>query len=611
MDEGHVDGYRKQVEPLRPNGQQAVVAEYYCRACRLLIKYLREQGAAAPAAHPAPATGRTWTAPEYGGTLTWAPKVYPKNADVFSASGWAAHFYSGVLEQMAFGNWDVDRELVTDMVWAYTGTQMYGPGLATSWEMPDESTFIWNVRQGVHWHDKAPVNGREFNAHDVVWNYTRYAGIGDFADLPPAPHPHTLGGLEFDSVTATDNYTVEFKLTHPLINAEELFLNKMTPMYAPEVYVNENSLEDWRNLVGTGPYELTEFVEGASQTYIKNPDYWGVDEKFGNPVPYIDELRSVLLPDEATRIAALRSRRVDYVGTQGDSQISNVDTIQSLQKSNPELQLHFIINSPGTLIFNQSLSPTQDVRVRKALQMAVDNEAINASIYKGLGVVGPYGIYMQNLTDWVWSYEEWPDEVKREYEYRPEDAEALLDEAGYPRGADGVRFKLAVTNSPRHEPTYVEIVGEFFRAIGVDVEISTYTEAEGAAAWTADTHEFNIMCCGQMGTRRPALWIAGTATQNVDGSSNSKLKDSRLETFYNNAKHAADLEAFYSNIREIDEIFISEHFGLVRPLVPLFQVAQPWVQGWNGEWGMGYAERHTHFSRLWIDSALKKEMTGN
>ena len=558
-----------------------------------------------------PASGQTWTAPEYGGTLTWAPRHYPVNADVWSASGWAAHFYSGVLEQMAFGNWDVDRELVTDMVWAYTGPQMYGPGLATSWEMPDESTFIWHVRQGVHWHDKAPVNGREFNAHDVVWNYERYAGIARFADLPPAPHPHTLGGLEFDSVTATDNYTVEFKLTNPLINAEELFLNKMTPMYAPEVYVNENSLEDWRNLVGTGPYELTEFVEGASQTYIKNPDYWGVDEKFGNPVPYIDELRSVLLPDEATRIAALRSRKVDYVGNPGDSQISNVDTIESLQKSNPELQFHFIVNTPGALIFNQSLPLTQDVRVRKALQMAVDNEAINASIYKGLGIVVPYGIYMPNLTDWVWSYEEWPDEVKREYEYRPEDAEALLDEAGYPRGADGVRFKLAASNSPRQEPTYIEIVGEFFRAVGVDLEISTHTEAEGAAAWSADTHEFDMYCCAQMGTRRPALWIAGTVTQDVAGNSLTKSRDPRLETFYNGATHAADLEEFYSNIREIDEIVIREHFGLVRPMVPLYQVAQPWVQGWNGEWGMGYAERHTHFSRLWIDSALKNEMTGN
>ena len=114
-----------------------------------------------------------------------------------------------------------------------------------------------------------------------------------------------------------------------------------------------------------------------------------------------------------------------------------------------------------------------------------------------------------------------------------------------------------------------------------------------------------------MGEHRPGLWFAGLATQNVRDESYSKVKDSRIETFYNNANNTTDLEEYFSNIRKIDEIFVREHFGLVRPVSPLFQVAKPWVQGWHGEWGMGYAERHTHFSRLWIDSALKKEMTGN
>ncbi len=175
----------------------------------------------------------------------------------------------------------------------------------------------------------------------------------------------------------------------------ELFLNKQTPMYPPEVYKNENSFEDWKNLVGTGPYQLTEFVEGSSMTYKKNPNYWGVDEKFGNRLPYIDELRPVLLAEESARIAALRTGRIDFVGNPGDAQISNVDIIASLQKSNPELEFHFVKANKGSFIFNQSLPPTQDVRVRKALQMAVDNEAINASIHKGLGVVEPYGVYIQ------------------------------------------------------------------------------------------------------------------------------------------------------------------------------------------------------------------------
>ena len=145
-----------------------------------------------------PATGRTWTKPEYGGTLTWAVKHYPKSTDGFSAGGWAGHFASTVLEQMAFGNWDVPRELVDDLAWVWTGPNMYAGALATSWAMPDDTTFIWNVRKGVHWHDKPPMSGREFNAHDVVWNYHRYAGMGDFAEAGPAPIGYILGALEFE-----------------------------------------------------------------------------------------------------------------------------------------------------------------------------------------------------------------------------------------------------------------------------------------------------------------------------------------------------------------------------------------------------------------------------
>jgi len=560
-----------------------------------------------------PATGRTWTKPEYGGTLTWAVKHFPKNADAFTAGGWAAHFTAGFIEQMAFGNWDVPRELVDDMVWVYTGHNMYAGALATSWALPDETTFIWNVRKGVHWHDKSPMNGRQFNAHDVVWNYHRYAGMGDFAEAGPAPIGYILDALEFESVTATDDWTVVFKLKKPLATTVELFINKQTPMYPPEVYKNTNSFENWRNLVGTGPYQLIEFVEGSSMTYKKNPNYWGVDEKFGNPLPYIDNLRPVLLPEESARIAALRTGKVDLVGNPGDAQISNVDTIASLQKSNPELQFYFVKANEGSFIFNQSFGPTQDVRVRKALQMAVDNEAINASIHKGLGVVGPYGVYLQNLTDWSWAYKEWPDELKREFEYRPADAEALLDAAGYPRGADGYRFKLTMALLVRFEPTYAEIVVEFFRAIGVDAEIYISPEAEHSAAFKADTHEWHLMTGAHLGERRPGLWHAGRTIQKVGDriGSYSKSKDSRIETFYNNANNTTDLEEYFSNVRKIDEINVREHFGLVRPLVPLYQVAQPWVQGWHGEWGMGYTERHTHFSRLWIDSALKKKMMGN
>ena len=81
----------------------------------------------------------------------------------------------------------------------------------------------------------------------------------------------------------------------------------------PEVIEQHGDVRDWRNLVGTGPFMLTDIVEGASLTYTKNPDYWGYDEKYPeNRLPYVDELTRLEIPEEATALAALRSGRIDF-----------------------------------------------------------------------------------------------------------------------------------------------------------------------------------------------------------------------------------------------------------------------------------------------------------
>ena len=81
-----------------------------------------------------------------------------------------------------------------------------------------------------------------------------------------------------------------------------------------------------------------------------------------------------------------------------------------------------------------------------------------------------------------------------------------------------------------------------------------------------------------------------------------------MEALYYAAVEATDMEENKSYHRQADEITIREHWGIVKPRSPLFSVSQPWVEGYAGEWGLGDTERHTHFSRLWIDSELKKEM---
>ena len=86
--------------------------------------------------------------------------------------------------------------------------------LAESWETPDQLTIIFHIRQGVHWHDKAPMNGRALTAEDVVFNFHRLTGLGS-GFTEPSPHTADITAVPFESIAATDKNTVVFKLKRP------------------------------------------------------------------------------------------------------------------------------------------------------------------------------------------------------------------------------------------------------------------------------------------------------------------------------------------------------------------------------------------------------------
>ena len=388
-----------------------------------------------------PATGKTWTAPEYGGTITWPTRVFPPSTDNWWNLGFAQFLTAGVTERLSHANWGLSRDIWHGEKYAVVTPEMTTGALAESWSMPDDTTFIWNIRQGVYWDNKAPVNGRELDAYDVEWNYHRYFGLGDFTeDGPNAAVSAVHWGVEIESVTATDKWTVELKLTKPQFDVLGRFLHNYYFVHAPEQIEKYGDAKDWRNLVGTGPFRLTDFVEGSSATWEKNPNYWGYDEKFPeNRLPYIDELRSLLMPDMSARLAALRTGKLDHMGNPGDAYINSIDDLENLQRTNPEIEVWPAYGGPtGSFLFNWALPPTADVNVRKALQMSVDRETIYATYFKGYGDPAPYGVIRQSEVGWSWPYEDWPEEVKAGYRYDPAGAEALLDAAGYTRGADGI-----------------------------------------------------------------------------------------------------------------------------------------------------------------------------
>ena len=156
-----------------------------------------------------PTTGKTVTAPEYGGSITFLYRLIADNTDPAIRGVRSGRLISSVNEKLGIMDWGVDRREY-DLISNHHPTSRYKGNLAASWSQPDPLTYVFNIRQGVHWQDKAPMNGRELTADDIVYNYQRYAGIGGF------PEPQQTRGiyeLPIDSITATDRYTMVVTLT--------------------------------------------------------------------------------------------------------------------------------------------------------------------------------------------------------------------------------------------------------------------------------------------------------------------------------------------------------------------------------------------------------------
>ena len=209
-----------------------------------------------------PTTGKVVTAPEYGGTLTFATTLEPANADTHFLH-LPALVTGATVEKLGIMDWAIDRDVFSFRN-TYMQSSLFIPHLAESWDTPDPLTIIFNIREGVKWQDKAPMNGREFTADDVVFNFQRWLSLGDFAEGAPSWPVLRPSAESIESITATDRYTVVIKLAEPNSAALYQFLGQgVSFINPPEVIKQHGDVKDWRNLVGTGPYSLTDWTRAA------------------------------------------------------------------------------------------------------------------------------------------------------------------------------------------------------------------------------------------------------------------------------------------------------------------------------------------------------------
>ncbi|MBI4284143.1 MAG: ABC transporter substrate-binding protein [Chloroflexi bacterium] len=560
----------------------------------------------------APAPTATAEKPKYGGTLN---VIRPTDIGVFDTTtiprGLDTPPGGGlVYEQFIAQDWakGLAGSGEVDFGAGINRLEGYGSKLAESFEMPEIGTYLIKIRRGVHWalnpasEASRLVNGREFTADDAVWSVVRNTSsptANILASQPGTAKAATIektGAWEVTLRTPVDPMAGWFWI---------LYGGNSQHMWAPEVTQKFGNMQDWRNAVGTGPFMITDFVPGSVLTMIKNPNYWGNNPAGpgkGDHVPYVDMVKILIVPDLSTRLASMRTGKADWL-----SEIEWEDAT-GLIKTNPKLQSKkYLPSSLGVAMrLDKPDLPFKDKRVRQALMLATDFQALKNDLYGGNAeiLVWPSGPNYPNL---YVPMEKLPDDVQTLFKYNPERAKQLLADAGYPRG---FKTKMIVQNTSTHLDPAATFKAMWAK-IGVDVEIQPRESAVYTSITrTANAVEETIFTGGSLGTfpQYPTLnFVRGPHPSNVGRindppGTNPAIEAAFQEMQKNIIVNMPKVDQIY---RELTPYLLEQAYFIPRPSPYTYTLWQPWVKNHYGATAAGF-----WIIYAWVDQDLKEQMTG-
>jgi peptide/nickel transport system substrate-binding protein len=328
------------------------------------------------------------------------------------------------------------------------------PSLATSWTVSSDGlTYTFELRKGVKWHD-----GRPFSAQDVKFTMDEVTGKYHGRFRPAYAN--------FESVTTRGPSTVVIKMKRPNAPFLRLLTVFDSPIVPRHVYQGEDVTRHPRNNdpVGTGPFRFREWVRGDRVVLERNPDFW-------NPV-YLDRLIFRVLPNAALRVTALEVGEVDLIA---DFYLPKTDVDRLRRSPNIRVRLGQPIPSMGFMFINLRRPPLDNVKVRRALALAINRVQIVTQAMGNLArpARGPFGDGFK----WAFSAEA---DYNKLYPFSVERANALLDEAGFPRGAGGERpIRLRMVYDAARAPLVAAatIIRDNLRAVGITVDLQPMDRA--------------------------------------------------------------------------------------------------------------------------------------
>ena len=557
---------------------------------------------------PTTASGK----PQYGGTVTMMTGV---NITIFGvAISNRPGGVPGIWDQITYS--DRTRSV------ANGGTVDYGDGptsfqdvigaLATKWSTPDQTTWVLDIRQGVHFA-KIPgnpgsdlANGREMTADDVV------ASIEYIRDTPSSWASVAEPVME---KAMTVEKTGPWQVTvHTPKNPGTAYLWIMGGGGSQFVWPKEflpkyGTNNDWRVQIGTGPFKMTDWVDNSVMTLVRNENYWeknpiGLGK--GDQLPYADGVKLLIIPDISTQLAALRTNKADmyYLGS-----VAREDW-NSLHQTNPGISTYRVLNLPLQIGFRRDKQdlPFKDIRVRKALMMATDMNAIKDGLFGGDAEIldsPARKLYQTCYTP----LDQLPAETQALYKLNIDGAKALLKDAGYP---NGFKTSLTIDSTPTASDMAQTIKAMWIKA-GVDVDIQIKENAVFSQIWATRSYDQMMMTRNAGGNnalfvRTSFGYFRGTNSYNISYVNDPIGSDAVIEKAFDDENKNINIDfAAVDKIHKDANVYIlGQAFLVPTPADYVNRVWQPWIKDYFGE---GPSKLWLQY--IWVDRNLKEQVTGN
>jgi dipeptide transport system substrate-binding protein len=379
-------------------------------------------------------------------------------------------------------SFDANQQIYDNIVQFENGGTKVEPALAERWSISKDGTeYTFFLRKGVKWHsNKNYTPSRDFNADDFIFTLERQWKEADpYFKVTSSNHSYfnDMGMNKLIStVDKVDDYTVKITLTH----AESPFLSNLAMQFAA-IQSKEYAIAMLKagtpekvdqDPIGTGPFSLVQYQKDAIIRYKAFPQYWAGKAK-------IDDLIFAITPDASVRWAKLQKGECHVMP------YPNPADVPAMRKD-PSIK---VLEQPGLnvgyLAYNTTKKPFDDVRVRKAVNMAINKQAIVDAVYLGTGIPAK-----NPIPPTMWSYN---DAVKDD-PFDPAAAKKLLAAAGYP---DGFSTDLWAMPVQRPYNPNARRIAELMQAdlvkVGIKAEIKSFEWGEYRKRMQAGEHQMGML----------------------------------------------------------------------------------------------------------------------